>query len=87
MTTFSANPYFIVFQRFECYATRIAKELRYVNKITFFTFISKSVLTYITLTVSNITNNIIKQYFGIIKTFKVLLIVKKKQFSRNNILI
>ena len=29
----------------------------------------------------------IKQYYGLIKTFKVLVIVKKKPFSRTNILI
>ena len=52
-----------------------------------FTSISKSVVTYINITVTNISNNIIKQYYGIIKTFKVLVIVKKKQFSRTNILI
>ena len=43
--------------------------------------------TYINITVTNISNNIIKQYYGIVKTFKVLVIVKKNQFSRTNILI
>ena len=43
--------------------------------------------TYINITVTNISNNIIKQYYGIAKTFKVLVIVKKNQFSRTNILI
>ena len=33
------------------------------------------------------SNNIIKQYFDVIKMFKFLVIVKKKQFSRTNILI
>ena len=56
-------------------------------KIKLFTSISKSVVTYIIITVTNISNNTIKQYYGIIKTFKVLVIVKKKQFSRTNILI
>ena len=56
-------------------------------KIKFFTCISESVVTYITITVTNISNNTIKQYYSIIKTFKVLVIVKKKQFSRTNILI
>ena len=27
MTTFSTNPYFIIFQGFECYATLLVKEL------------------------------------------------------------
>ena len=52
-----------------------------------FTSISKNVVTYINITVTNISNNIIKQYSGIIKTFKVVVIVEKKQFSRTNILI
>ena len=76
--------YFI--QRFECYATLIVKGLLY-NKNQIFTSISKSVVTYINITVTNISNNIIKQYYSITKTFKVLVIVKKKQFSRTNILI
>ena len=86
MNKFSTNPYFIIFQRFECYITLTVKELLYSNNIKFFTSISKSVGTYITITVTNISNNI-KQYYSIIKTFKVLVIVKKKQFSRINILI
>ena len=86
MTKFSTNPYFI-FQRFECYTTLIFKELLYNKKISFFTSISKSFVTYMAITVTNISNNIIKQYYGIIKLFKVLVIVKKKQFSRTNILI
>ena len=52
-----------------------------------FLLISKGVITYITLTGTIISNNIIKKYHGIIKTFKVLVIVKRKQFSRINILI
>ena len=76
MARFSANPYFI-YQRLECYTTLIVKELLY-NKNQFFTFISESFVTYITITVTNISNNIIKQYYGIIKLFKVLVIVKKK---------
>ena len=56
-------------------------------KLKFFTYISKSVVTYIIITVTNISNSTVKQYYGIIKTFKVLVIVKKKQFSRTNILI
>ena len=64
-----------IFQRFERYTTLIVKEL-------FSTSISKSVITYITLTKTNISNNIMKHYYGILKTLKVLVIVKKKQFSR-----
>ena len=58
--------------------TLTVKELFYIDKIQFFTAVSKSIITYITLIVSNISNNIIKQYYRIIKTFKVLIIVKKK---------
>ena len=56
-------------------------------RIKFFTSISKSVVTCTTITVTNISNSIIKQYYGIMKLFKVLVIIKKKQFSRTNILI
>ena len=56
-------------------------------KSFFYASISKSVVTYMTLIIINISNNIIKQYYGIIKAFKLLVIVKKKQFSRTNILI
>ena len=55
--------YFI--QRFKCYTKLIVKELLY-SKIKFFTSISKSVVNYIKITVTNISNNIIKQYYGII---------------------
>ena len=65
--------------------SRILKELLY-NKNQIFTSISKSVVTYINITLTNISNNMIKQYYGIIKTFKVLDIVKKKQFIRTNTL-
>ena len=56
-TTFLTNPYFIIFQHFESYTTLIVKELLYINKIKFFTSISESAETYITLTISNISNN------------------------------
>ena len=52
----------------------------------FFTATSKSVITEITFTVTDISNKI-KQYYDIIKTFKVLIIFEKKQFSTTNILI
>ena len=86
MITFSTNSYFI-FQRFECCTTLIVKELLYNKKPNFFTSISKIFVTCITITVTNISDNIIKQYYGIIKLLIVLVIVKKKQFSRTNILI
>ena len=35
MTTFSTNPYFFIFQRFECYTTFIFRELLY-NRNQFF---------------------------------------------------
>ena len=40
-----------------------------------------------TLTVSDMSNNITKQCYRIIKTFKFLIIVKKEQFARANVLI
>ena len=85
MTKFSANSYFI-FQRLECYTTLIAKELLY-NKNQMFYFYFKKCRAYITITVTNISNSIIKQYYVVIKLLKILLILKKKQFSRTNILI
>ena len=86
MTKFSTNPYFI-FQRFKCYTTFIVKELLQNKKPNFFTSISKIFITYITKTITNISNNTIKQYYYIIKLFEVLVIVKNKQFSKTNILI
>ena len=80
---FEKSIFFI--QCFKCYITLIVKELLYDKKG--FTSISKSVVTYITITVTNISNNIIKQYWDILKTFKVVVVVKKKQLSRTNILI
>ena len=64
---FSKNPYFIIIQRFECYTTLIFKELLYNRTLNFFTSISKSVVTYITITVTitityQITHKTILQY-------------------------
>ena len=84
MTKFSTNPY-TIFQRFKCYTTLFVKELLYNEKSNFY-FYFTSFSTDITITGTNISNNIIKQYCGI-KLFKVLVILKKKQFSRTNILI
>ena len=50
-TTFSTNPCFTILQRFDCYTTLIVKELLGNKKINIFTSISKSVVTYITITV------------------------------------
>ena len=71
-------------------ATFIVKVVLYFNNFFFFTPISKSVITYITLTQTCILNNIIKQHYGTAKTRKnkkILVIIKKKQFNRTNILI
>ena len=76
----------LFFQRFKCYTTLIFKNLIYINKIKFLTSVSKIVVTYINLTLINIRNNIIKQYYSVIRMFKVLVIVKKKQFNKTNIL-
>ena len=75
-----------IIQRLECYTTLIVKELLN-NKNQFLTSISKTVKIYINLIVTNISNNIIKQCSGIIKAFKVLVIIKKKQFSGPNFVI
>ena len=72
-------PYLTDLQLFECYTTLIVKELPCNKKIKSFTSISKTFITYITITVANISNNIIKPYYGIIKLFQVLIIVKKKK--------
>ena len=55
-------------QRLECYITLIVKELdnNESNKIIFFNSILESFVNYIEITVTNISNNIIKQYYGII---------------------
>ena len=64
MATFSTNPYFIIFQCLEWYTTLIVKELFYNKKNKFFTSISKSIVTYITITETKMSNNnkIILQY-------------------------
>ena len=84
MTKFSTNQHFI-FQRFECYTTLIVQELPYNKKSQIIYFYFIKCRTYITITVTNISSNIMKQYYDIIKLFKVLVIIKKKQFSRTNI--
>ena len=76
---------FYFFQRFACYTAVTVKELLF-NKKSNFTSISKSVVTYINITVTNMSDNVLKQCYGIIKTFKVLVIVKKKKISRTNTL-
>ena len=57
MTKFSTNPYFI-FRSFKCYTTLMSRSC-FTIKIKFFTSISKRVVTYITITLTNISNNII----------------------------
>ena len=76
-------PYLTDLQLFECYTTLIVKELPCNKKIKSFTSISKTFITYITITVTNISNNIIKPYYGIIKLFQVLIIVKKKKKKKS----
>ena len=41
MTTFLANPYFIIFQPFDCYTTLIVKELLYNKKLIFLLLFQK----------------------------------------------
>ena len=47
---------FHLLQLFECYYTH-CQGILYINKIQFFTVISKSVISYTTLTVTNMSNN------------------------------
>ena len=86
MTTFLTNPYFTLSNDLSVILHSLSSNC-FTIKNQIFTSISKSVVTYRNITVINISNNIIKQYYGIIKTFKALVIDKKKQFSRTNILI
>ena len=77
MTSFSKNPLLFIFLVFSI-MTLIVKELLYINKIQFFHCPFKKFDNLINLTLTEISNNIIKQYYGMTKTFKVLVIVKKK---------
>ena len=83
---FDKSIFHFIFQHFECYTILIVKELLY-NKNQSSTSISENVVTYINITVTNISNNMLKQYYGMIKTSKVLVIVEKKQFIKTNSLI
>ena len=58
-------------------ATFIVTVVLYFNNF-FFTAISKSVITYITLTQTCILNNIIKQHYGIAKTRKNKKFIAKR---------
>ena len=75
MTKFSTIPYFI-YKRFKCDTNSLSRNCVTI-KIYFFSSVSKSFVTYVTIAETNISNNIIKQYYDIIKLFKVLVIVKK----------
>ena len=83
---FDKSIFHFIFQHFESYTILIVKELLY-NKNQSSTSISENVVTYINITVTNISNNMLKQYYGMIKTSKVLVIVEKKQFIKTNSLI
>ena len=78
---FSTNPYFSLSNILSVIVHSMSRNF-FTIKNQIFTSISKSVVTYINIAVTNISNNIIKHYYGIMKTFKVLVIVKKKQFSK-----
>ena len=83
---FDKSIFHFIFQHFESYTILIVKEMLY-NKNQSSTSISENVVTYINITVTNISNNMLKQYYGMIKTSKVLVIVEKKQFIKTNSLI
>ena len=72
---------------FECLLHSLSRNCFTLIISIFFTSHSKNVITYITLTVINMLNNKTKQYYCITEMFKALVIVKKKKFSRTNILI
>ena len=73
MTTFSTNPYLILSN-----VSSVTLHSFSRNKNQFFNSILKNVVTYMNITITNISNNIIKQYYDIIKKLKVLVIAKKK---------
>lgn len=84
---FLTNPFFIYFPTFRLLQHSLSRNCFTLVKSNFVTSVSKCVVTYITLTVTRLSNNLIKQNYGIMKKLKVLVILKKKQFSRNNTLI
>ena len=80
MTTFSTNPYFIFFNVSSVILHSLSRYCFIIKKSNF-TSTSKSVVTYIDITVTNISNNVIKQYYGITKTFKVLVLSKRNSLA------
>lgn len=78
------DDYFSLYPNILSVATLIVKELPCIKKIQFWTTISKNVVYYITLTVTDISNNVTKQNSNEIKIFKVLIIVQKEQFRGTN---
>ena len=79
------DDYFSLYPNVLSVATLIVKELPCIKKIQFWTTISKNV--NITLTVTDISNNVTKQNYNVIKTFKVLIIAKKEQFRGTNLFV
>lgn len=61
--------------RFYLYSNVLSvKEILYINKIQFFYCPFKSVITYITLTATDILHNITKQYYGIATVNKTIIL-------------
>ena len=83
---FSTNPYLILSSVSSVIIHSLSRNCFTVKNQTFIS-ISKGVVIYINIAVTNVSNNIIKQYYSVIKMFKALVIVKKEQFSRTNIFI
>ena len=77
MTTFSTNPYFALSNVSSVILHSLSRNC-FATKNQAFISISKSVVTFINVTATNISNNIIKQYYGVLN---------KKRFSRTNIFI
>ena len=72
---FLTNPFFIYFPTFQVLIHPLSRNSFTLIKFIFFTAISKNAVAYITLIETNISNNIIKQCYDIMKTLKVLITV------------
>ena len=77
---FLRYPFLFIFQRFECQGIiklviiKLLISNNNINKIQFFYCPFKSVITYITLTATDILNNITKQYYGIATVNKTIIL-------------
>ena len=84
MTTFSTNLYLLFSNIWSVILNSLPRNCFTIIKCYCFTSISKIVLTYITIAVANISNNIIKQYYGIIKNVQSSSYCQKEKRKRMN---